>query len=510
MTETNPPQSRPLDASRLPTGAEFLDSLVDGREVWFDGERVANVVTHPAFANSAKSVACLYDALHDPAHQADLLCNDRTGITTHKFFAPAYSPADLLGAREAIAVWQRKSFGWMGRTPDYKAAFVAQMAESHGFYEPYHDNALAWYRRTAERCLFLNHVLVDPPVDRNDQGSAREVFLRATTDDDRGIYVSGAKAVATGSALTNATFVAMNSGTAMRLKPGDEDRAIVFIIDMNAPGLRLLSRPSYELKAASPFDAPLSSRFDENDAVMVFDDAFVPWENVLVYRDLDKAKGFYERSGFFNRFNFQSAIRLCVKLEFTIGLLLKGVAASGTGEFRGVQASIGELVGIRDLLWAVTTAMAMDPEPGIGDTVVPRQQTAAATRVFMTNTWTKVREVFECILAGAPIYSVSSHRDLMSNDLADTISRFYRGTDLPGPDRVKLFKLIWDAMYSEFAARHALYERNYSGNQDQQRVDILRWSELRGDADGYRALVDQCLGEYDTDGWLASPWNQST
>ena len=353
----------PLDTSKLPNGEQFLASLDDDREIWFDGERVRNVAQHPAFANSAKSIARLYDALHDRACQDELLTVDRFGITTHKFFAPSYSAQELLGARDAIAAWQRFSFGWMGRTPDYKAAFIAQMAEGHGFYAPYADNALAWYKRTAESCLFLNHVLVDPPVDRNDQGSASEVFLRTTGDDDRGIYVSGAKAVATGSALTNATFVAMNSGTAARLKPGDEDRAIVFIIGMDAPGLKLLSRPSYELKANSPFDAPLSSRFDENDAVMVFDNAFIPWENVLVYRDLDKAKGFYERSGFFNRFNFQSAIRLCVKLEFTIGLLLKGVAASGTADFRGVQASVGELIGIRDLLWSVTTAMALDPEP---------------------------------------------------------------------------------------------------------------------------------------------------
>lgn len=495
------------DPGKLPDGAAFLESLVDGREIWFEGERVDNVVTHPAFANSARSLGRLYDALHDPGQRDTLLTVDKHGITTHRFFAPSYSSDDLLKSRDAIAAWQRLSFGWMGRTPDYKAAFVAQMAESHGTYAPYSDNALAWYKRTAERCLFLNHVLVDPPVDRNNQDSAGRVFLHVTRDDDKGIYVSGAKAVATGSVLTNATFVALNLGTAMRLRPGEEDRALVFLIDMDAPGLRLLTRPSYESAARSPFDAPLSSRFDENDSVMIFDDAFVPWENVLVYRDLEKARGFYEHSGFFNRFNFQSAIRLCVKLEFTVGLLLKGVAASGTGDFRGVQASVGELIGLRDLLWAVTTAMAMDPEPGVGETVVPKQQTAAAARVYMTNAWTRVREVFECILAGAPIYSVSSHRDLLSDELAQTIETYYQGTNLPGPERIKLFKLIWDAMYSEFAARHALYERNYSGNQDQQRVDIWRWCEARGDADDYRAMVEQCMDDYDAKGWVAGPWD---
>ena len=68
-------------------------------------------------------------------------------------------------------------------------------------------------------------------------------------------------------------------------------------------------------------------------------------------------------------------------------------------------------------------------------------------------------------------------------------------------ERLKLFKLIWDAMYSEFAGRQALYERNYAGNQDQQRLDVLSWAESRGDADRYRALVNDCLGDYDLDGW---------
>ena len=94
-------------------------------------------------------------------------------------------------------------------------------------------------------------------------------------------------------------------------------------------------------------------------------------------------------------------------------------------------------------------------------------------------------------------------RDLGTPELAETIERYYRGTSLSGPERIKLFKLVWDAMYSEFAGRHALYERNYAGNQDQQRLDILRWSEQRGDTAGYRALVDECLASYDTHGWLA-------
>src|SRR5207249_1589565 len=253
------------------TGQQYLDSLQDGREVYIYGERVKDVVTHRAFRNAARSIARLYDALHDPKHKDALLATDRQGILTHKFFKPSYSAQELLEAREAIATWARFSYGFMGRTPDYTASMLA-----------------------------------------------------------------------TGSALTHATFVAQNSAT--QLEQGKaEDYALVFLAPLNTQGQKLICRASYEAAAHSPFDQPLSSRFDENDAVLVFDNAFIPWENVLVYRDIEKATGFYAASGFLNRYNFQSLTRLAVKLDFMCGLLTKGVAATGTEVYRGVQSSVGEV-----------------------------------------------------------------------------------------------------------------------------------------------------------------------
>lgn len=495
----------PPETNRMLDGQAFLDSLADGREVYYDGERVTDVVNHRAFRTSARVVASLYDALHDPATADTLTAVDRFGHRTHRYFAPAYSAEDLRGGRDAIALWQRMTFGWMGRTPEYKASFMAQLAEGHAYYGEYGANALAWYRRYASEVLYLNHVLIDPPVDRaRDRVDVRDVFVSATRDDDNGIYVSGAKMVATGSVLTHATFVAANSAVAARMQPGrDEDMALVFMVPMDTPGLKLICRPSYEAAARHPFEAPLASRFDENDAVVVFEDAFVPWENVFVYRDVAKARGFYAESGFFNRYNLQSATRLSVKLEFAAGLLMHCTAAAGTSEFRAVQAAIGEIIAMRELLWSLTIAMVSEPEPGIGDTVVPRLQTAAATRLYATNAWDRVRALFETVLAGAPIYTVSSPADLQNPELRPTIDRYFRGTGLAAEDRIKLFKLCWDALYSEFAGRHALYERNYAGNQEQQRLDTLGWSEARGDAARYRALVQGCLDGYDLDGWRA-------
>ena len=499
---TNSPTDGTQSCNLL-TGATYLESLNDGREVWYDGERVANVAEHPAFRNAARSVAGLYDALHHPDTRDQLTGIDEFGHRTHHFFKPSRSVDELKASRDAIEIWQRMTYGWMGRTPDYKAAFMAQLAAGHDFYGEFATNALAWYKTCASQCLYMNHVLVDPPVDRaRPRHEVGDVYVTVDRDDDRGIYVSGAKMVATGSAITHATFVAVNSGIAARMQAGrDEHMALVFITDMNAPGLKLISRPSYEASARSPFDAPLAGRFDENDAAVVFDNTFVPWENVLVYRDVERAKGFYAESGFFNRFNLQANIRLAIKLEFCAGLMLKGTIASGTDSFRGVQAAVGELIAMANTMWSFCTAMVMDPEPGIGGTLVPRLQTAAANRLYMTNAWERVRALFETVLAGAPSFTVSSVADLHAPELEQVLQQYYRGTGLAGPERIKLFKLIWDALYSEFAGRHALYERNYAGNQEQQRLDALTFASARGDCTRYEEMVEQCMSDYDTDGW---------
>ena len=503
-----PMTEKPIETDNLMDGESYLESLNDGREIWFDGERIGNVVEHPAFRNAARSMARLYDAWHDPALRDDLTIVDKFGHRTHRFFAPAYSADDLIKARTAIEIWQRINYGWMGRSPDYKAAFMAQLAEGADFYEPYGDNALAWYKKFASKGLHINHVLIDPPMNRaKGRAEVKDVYVSLEKSDDKGIYVSGAKMVATGSALTHATFVAVNSGTAARMEVGrDEDMALVFLADMNAPGLKLISRPSYELRANSPFDAPLASRFDENDAVVVFENCFIPWENVLIFRDVEKTKGFYASSGFFNRFNLQAATRLAIKLEFCIGLMIKGTQSSGTNNFRGVQAAIGELVAMRDTIWALTTAMVTDPEPGIGNSVVPRLQTAAACRIYATNAWTQVRETFETVLAGAPSFAISSVSDMHVPELEHIINTYYQGTNLEGPKRVKLFNLVWDALYSEFGGRHGVYERNYAGNKDQQRLDALRWATVRGDVEKYTGLVDRCMEDYDTSGWTNPVW----
>jgi len=108
------------DKTRPFTGAEYLESLRDGREVYINGERIADVTAHPAMRNSVRSLARLYDALHDPKSRDRLTAPTDTGSDgyTHKYFRVARSSAELVAQQSAIADWARMSYGWMGRTAD--------------------------------------------------------------------------------------------------------------------------------------------------------------------------------------------------------------------------------------------------------------------------------------------------------------------------------------------------------------------------------------------------------
>ena len=486
------------------TGAEFLESLRAGREVWIYGERVEDVTTHPAFRNPARMLARLYDALHEPATRAVLTCATDGGSEgfTHRYFRAPTSAAELVDARDAIAAWARLSYGWMGRTPDYKAAFLATLGANAAFYTPYQDNARRWYRMAQERVLYMNHALVQPPVDRHrPPDEVADVYVHVERETDAGLVVSGAKVVATGSALTHANFIAHPSTVPIKTKAF----ALTFIAAMDTPGVKLICRPSYAMTAevmGSPFDYPLSSRFDENDAILVLDHALVPWENVFVYEDVEKSNTFFSHSGFLPRAMLQGCTRLAVKLDFIAGLLLKAVDAVGSSETRNVQASIGEAIAWRNLFWGLSDAMARAPVPWVGDTVLPNPEHAQAYRVFSTVAYPRVKELTESILASGLIYLNSHAVDFRTPALRPYLDKYLRGSDGTGAvERIKLMKLLWDAVGTEFAGRHELYERNYAGAAETIRVLTLQMAQASGQAQKFRGFAEQCMAEYDLDGW---------
>jgi aromatic ring hydroxylase len=488
------------------TGAEYLEQLRDGREVYIYGERVRDVTTHPAFRNTARMVARLYDALHDERRKSRLLLPTDTGSGgfTHAFFKAPKSMDDLIAGRNAIAEWARITYGWLGRAPDYKASFLATLGANADFYDPYQENARRWYRFSQERVPFINHAIIHPPVDRDRPANeVRDVCVHVEKETDAGLVVSGAKVVATGSVLTNYTFVAHHG----QLPVQDKNFAAVFMIPTSAKGVKFLCRTSYEMTSTvmgSPFDYPLSSRVDENDAIFILDKALVPWENVFVYGDMEKANNFFPRTGFLSRFVVHGCTRLAVKLDFIAGLLLKATEAMGSKDFRGVQVNIGEVLAWRNLFWGLSDAMVRDPRPWIGEYVQPNSDPGNAYQVISTMAYTKVKHIIEQVVASGLIYLNSHALDFKSPEIRPYLDRYLRGSNgYKAEERVKLMKLLWDSLATEFGGRHELYEINYGGATEQIRL-FNYWGALAsGNAEKFKSFAEECMAEYDLNGWRA-------
>jgi 4-hydroxyphenylacetate 3-monooxygenase len=485
------------------TGAEFLESIRDGREVYIYGERVRDVTTHPAFRNSARMVARWYDRFHETKDEIGVLTDNGSGRLTHPFFLGSKTSEDLIRGRDAIAALQKVSWGWMGRSPDYKAAFLGTLGANAGFYGEYAGNAKAWYGRVQDRLDYWNHAIVNPPVDRGRPiEEVRDVFMHVDRETDAGIVVSGAKVVATGSALTHCNFIA-HYGIPIK----DKAFALIFTAPMDAEGVKLIARSSYEFNAAatgSPFDYPLSSRLDENDSILVFDQVLVPWENIFVYGDIEKINAFFPASGFIPRFTLHGLTRLAVKLDFIAGLFSMAVEATGSKDFRGVQTAVGEVIAWRNLFHCLSDAMVKSPEPWAGTDgyLLPNLAYGLAGRVFAPLAYPRIKELIERHVASGLIYLPSSAADFESETIRPYLDRFVRGSNgYAAIDRVKLLKLLWDAMGTEFGGRHELYERNYAGNYENIRIETLLAATATGELGAMQDFVRACMADYDTSGW---------
>ena len=488
------------------TGDEYLHSLKDGREIYIHGERVKDVTTHPAFRNSVRMVARWYDRFHQRAGDIGVQTDNGTGTITHPFFIGSKTSQDLVKARDAIADLQKVSYGWMGRSPDYKAAFLGTLGANSGFYGEYASNAMSWYNRTQNRLDYWNHAIVNPPIDRDKAiEEVRDVIIHVEKETDAGLVVSGAKVVATGSAMTHYNFIA-HYGIPIK----DKSFALLFTAPMDSPGVKLISRTSYEMNAAAtgtPFDYPLSSRLDENDSIIIFDKVLVPWENVFIYGDIEKINAFFPASGFVPRFTLHGCTRLAVKLEFISGLFAKAVEATGSKDFRGVQTAVGEVIAWTNLFKGITDAMVHNPIPweGTDGYNLPNTFTGLSYRVFAPMAYGRIKELIERHVASGLIYLPGSALDFESPEVRPYLDRFVRGSNgYAAIDRVKLLKLLWDAIGSEFGGRHELYETNYGGNYENIRIETLLTAQATGQLDAMKGFAEECMSEYDLNGWTGS------
>ncbi|MFC0239480.1 4-hydroxyphenylacetate 3-hydroxylase family protein [Rhodopseudomonas telluris] len=449
----------------MKTGQQHIAGLRDGRAVFIDGKRVDDTTRHPAFRNAIQSVGKLFDFAADDANRELMTFATPTGGRANRIWQLPESFDELRQRRTALEAWGGLHGGFLGRAPDHVASCIAGMYMGLDQFEAYDKDrakALAdYYAYARDRDLYLTYVIINPQADRSKSAAQqKDAFLTTgvVDQDAQGITVRGAKMLATGGIMADEVFVTC----IQPLQPGDEPYALSFAIPMNSKGLQILSRKSYEASSQSVFDNPLSSRFDENDAVLYFDDVKVPWDRIFVYKNLEMCQKQFHATPAHVYQNYQAMVRLSVKVRFLIGMARRIAETNGVLGFPQVRETLGQLAAEGGMVDAFVAAMEVKGTK-YGRYYVPDRHTLYAAQTLTQQLYAKILNTLRELAGGGMIMLPSSVQDLANPEIATLVEKTQQSPAAGALDKVKFYKLAWDAVGSEFASRHQQYEMFYAG-----------------------------------------------
>ncbi len=475
-------------------GKQYLEGLRDDRRIFVGGDRVRDVTDDPRFRGAAQELARIYDLQHDPRYRDKLTAPSPTSgesVSTSFLWAKSFEEVERRVQGESIRA--DLSYGLMGRLPDYMNAFTTDCAAIGyllGRHRPeFGEHMLRYWELVRENDLTLTHVLVDPHIDKS-KGVEAQGAMRVIEETGDGLVVEGCKMLSTLAPLSDEVFVAPY----MPRKPGEEAYTLICSIPVASEGLKFLSRESYD-QGGSRFDRPLSSRFDEQDSLAIFDRVLVPWERVFLYGDIETYN--LTSPAYPGYLLLQAAIRGTAKLRFVAGLCALVAETNGRSEVNRYQELVGELLGFLEIAEGLVVAIAhevvnnaqnplqAEAEPAEDARAVPGLATLfgghgrtalgiTAVRLFYPLVHQKAVDALR-LIGSSGLIMTPTEADFANPEISPLIGRYLKGRgEMPAEDRVRVFKLAWDLLGSQFGSRSLHYEHFFAGDPINNR--LLYWN----------------------------------
>lgn len=449
----------------LISGKDYIERLNRlNIDLWYDGENIKGKVSeHPAFKGIIQTTASLYDLQNDPSLKDKLTFNltnkeESIGLS----YLQPKTKDDIKRRRIMIEHWARHSCGLLGRSPDYMNTTIMSYAASAGILKGkdhcFPENIQSLYERAMEKDLSFTHTFITPQVNRSQINlgfSEEPISARVIKKNKKGIIIKGARLLATQGGLTDEVLVY----TVPRLF-FNPDEAFAFSIPSDTDGLKFICRESF-VGGESTFNYPLSSRFEEMDSIVVFDNVLVPWEKVFFYDNVEVATDFKVQSSFYPFAYHQVIIRQIVKIEFIFGLAELLVETININEYQHIQEKLSEIIiGIetmKALLEKSENDAELDEWGFMRPSLIPLQ---VASNLF-PRIYPRFSEIIQLISASG-IISLPSENDFDS--LKSDLDMYLQSENRNAFDRVKLFRLAWDLTMSSFGTRQTQYERYFFGD----------------------------------------------
>jgi 4-hydroxyphenylacetate 3-monooxygenase oxygenase component len=448
------------------SGSEYIDGLRGHpREVWVAGRRVGDITEDAVFRRPIRSIAQLYDLQVSAEHRDAMTCAGEGAEVFGTSFMIPRSHADLVKRRQAMKIWADATFGMVGRSPDYLNTVLMTFAEGADFFarrgEQFADNVRNYYAFCRDRDLFLTHAIVNPQSDRSKGSHQQEgafTHLGVVEESKDGLIVRGAKMLATHGPTADELLIYPQPG----IREGEERHVLAFAVPASTRGLRFICREPFDAGTQSQWDHPLGARFEEPDAVCVFDDVLVPWDRVFLYGDVKMGNTLFAQASVRNHTGHQTAIRGLAKTQLLTGIAVALTRTVKSDIFLHVQEQLGELLGYLQLIEGAILMAEQKAEPTGRGAIRPAYAPLQALRYHLPRMYERMVQVTQVLGAGGLLIN-PTEADLHS-EIGPDIERYYRGAGVDAATRIRMFKLAWDATGTQFGQRMLQYERYYAGD----------------------------------------------
>ncbi|MDP4162652.1 MAG: 4-hydroxyphenylacetate 3-monooxygenase, oxygenase component [Bacillota bacterium] len=446
-------------------GKDFIDRInLLKTEIWYDGKRIEGRISeHPAFKGLLQTKSSLFALQNDRNLKGEMTflspeTKDPIGLS----YLQPKTKDDLKKRRKMMEHWAKYTGGMMGRSPDYMNTALMSLASSSSLLKGkencFPENILSLYERAMNQDLTFTHTLVTPQVNRSQcyfEVSKEPISARVIDRNEKGIIIKGARLLATQGGVTDEVLV-YSAPVIM-----DPDEAFAFSIPSDTKGLKFICRESF-VGGESIFNHPLSSRFEEMDSIIVFDNVLVPWDRVFIYDNIEASRDFMLKNSFQHNAFHQVLTRQIVKTEFVLGLAELLVETINVGEYQHIQEKLSEIIigleTMKALLEKAENDAQLDDWGYMRPSLIPLQ---TASLIF-PKIYPRFSEIIQLIGASGMI-ALPTEKDFQS-DIRTDLNQYLQGATKSAEDRVKIFRLAWDLTMSSFGTRQTQYERYFFGD----------------------------------------------
>lgn len=459
----------------LRTAAQYVESLRDGRVVFFQGERVPDVSVHPVVARAIRHASIDFEMAEDPAYR-ELAVVDGPNGPHSRYFAEPRSVGDLQARADLIEISTRASHTLVplikeiGTDALFALRRIGRLLDAERDDTERGDRIADYLAYCRDNDLAMSVAQTDVKGDRSKGPSAQsnpDAYLRIVERRPDGIVVRGAKVHTSCTPNTNELIVLPTRA----MGPDDADWAVSFAVPVDTPGLVLVASP-YGSSTGTQFEAPISSQRLMMETTTIFDDVFVPSERVFLCGESAVAGPLALAFVDYHRFT-----AIAYKLPLVDALVGSGALMAdlnGIARANHVREKLTWLIAYAETLRALVQSAAHRGTPDDAGVFVPDPLVVNIAKSHFAHGYhTALQHVQD--LSGGHLVTAPGGADFANPETGDLLRRYLGGRDgVDGEERMRAMAMVADLTTGEFGGYHAVLAIHAEGSLEAEKLLIQR------------------------------------